>query len=66
MVVVALDRCCGFLEADVVESSKGSSADVFDCVVGDQKLLLRGTNRVRNSNSCSSEVTYYNIWSGSI
>lgn len=42
MVVVALDRRCGFLEADVVESRKGSSADVFDCVVRDQKLLLGG------------------------
>lgn len=41
VVVVALDGCCGFLEADVVESSKGRAADVFDCVVGDEELLLR-------------------------
>lgn len=42
MVVVALDCCCRFLEADVVETSKGSAADVFYCVVRDQKLLLCG------------------------
>ena len=42
VIVVALNCCCGFLEADVVESSKGSSADVFDCVVRDQELLLKG------------------------
>lgn len=41
MVVVALDGRCGFLEADVVKSSKGRAADVFDCVVGDEELLLR-------------------------
>lgn len=41
VVVVALNCCCGFLEADVVESSKGSAADVLYCVVWDQKLLLR-------------------------
>lgn len=42
MVVVALDGGCRFLEADVVESSKRRSADVFDCVIGDQELLLQG------------------------
>lgn len=42
VVVVALNCCCGFLEADVVKSSKGSATDVFDCVVWHQKLLLDG------------------------
>lgn len=45
MVVIALDRCCGFLEADVVESSEGSATDVFDRVIWDQKLLLRATHQ---------------------
>lgn len=40
MIVETLDGCCGLLEADVVETSKGSAADVFDCVVWDKKLLL--------------------------
>lgn len=40
MVVVALNSSCGFLEADVIESGERCAADVFDCVVGDQKLLL--------------------------
>lgn len=57
MVVVALDCCCGFLEADVVESSKGSSADVLNRVVGHQKLLLKGTGR--HINGSTSETTSY-------
>lgn len=45
MVVETLDGGCGLLEADVVETSKGSAADVFDCVVGDEKLLLHSRER---------------------
>jgi len=45
VVVVAFNCCCGFLEADVVEASKGSAADVFDRVVRDQKLLLKRGER---------------------
>lgn len=62
VVVVALDGCCGFLEADVVESSKGRAADVFDSVVGDEELLLR---RVGDGEG-SSEANYCKIRSGSI
>lgn len=40
MVVVPLDRSCGLLETDVIEASKGGSADVFDGVVWDQELFL--------------------------
>lgn len=43
VVVVALNHCCGFLEADVIESGKRCAADVFDCVVGDQELLLEAS-----------------------
>lgn len=41
VVVVALNCCCGFLEANVVKSGKGCAADVFDCVIRDQELLLK-------------------------
>lgn len=47
MVVETLDGGCGLLEADVVETSKGSAADVFDCVVGDEKLLLHSREEER-------------------
>lgn len=40
MVIVALYGGCRLLEADVVEPSKGSTADVFDRVVWDQELFL--------------------------
>lgn len=40
MVVVALNSSCGFLEADVIESGERCAADVFDCVVRDEELLL--------------------------
>lgn len=40
MVIVALYGGCRLLEADVIEPSKGSAADVFDRVVWDQELLL--------------------------
>lgn len=40
VVVETLNGGCGLLEADVVETGKGSATDVFDCVVWDEKLLL--------------------------
>lgn len=40
VIVIALYRCCRFLEAYVIKPSKRSTADVFDGVVGDQELLL--------------------------
>ena len=40
MVIVALDSSCGLLKADVVEACEGGTADVFDGVVWNQKLLL--------------------------
>lgn len=40
MVIVALYGGCRLLEADVIEPSKGSAADVFDRVVWDQELFL--------------------------
>lgn len=40
MVVVPLYGGCGLLEADVVETSEGSTADVFNGVIRDQELLL--------------------------
>lgn len=50
MVVVPLDRSCGLLETDVIEASKGGSADVFDGVVWDQELfLLQPEDRVELS-----------------
>lgn len=54
VVVVALDRCCGFLEANVVKSSKGSATDVFDCVVRDKELLLMMQNRPEITNGMAS------------
>lgn len=41
MVVVPLNRGCGFLEADVIKSGKRSTTDVFDCVIRDKELLLK-------------------------
>jgi hypothetical protein len=40
VVVVPLNGGCGLLEADIVETSKGSTADVFNGVIRDQELLL--------------------------
>lgn len=40
VVIVALYGGRRLLEADVVEASEGSTADVFDRVVWDQELLL--------------------------
>lgn len=40
MVIIALDAGGGLLETDVVETSKGGAADVFDGVIWDQELLL--------------------------
>ena len=50
MVVVALDGGGGLLEADVVEASEGSSADVLDGVVWNQELFLQEpiTTQLRN------------------
>lgn len=45
MVVVALNGRCGFLEADVVESSERCTADVLDGVVGDEELLLEAQTK---------------------
>lgn len=50
MVVVPLNRGCGFLEADVIKSSKRCTTDVFDRVIRDKELLLkRCVDRVRYS-----------------
>lgn len=40
MVIIALNAGGGLLETDVVETSKGGAADVFDGVIWDQELLL--------------------------
>lgn len=40
MVIITLDGCGGLLETDVVETSEGGTADVFDGVIWDQELLL--------------------------
>lgn len=40
MVIIALDSGGGLLETDVVETSKGGAADVFDGVIRNQELLL--------------------------
>jgi hypothetical protein len=40
MIVVSLYGGCGLLEADVVETSEGSTTDVFNGVIRDQELLL--------------------------
>ena len=40
MVVEAFDNGGGLLEADVVKAGERGATDVFDCVVGDQKMLL--------------------------
>lgn len=40
MVIIALDGGGGLLETNVVETSKGGAADVFDGVIWDQELLL--------------------------
>lgn len=49
MVIVALYGGCRLLEADVVEPGKGSTADVFDCVVWNQELFLHTERKVSNS-----------------
>lgn len=49
MVIVALYGGCRLLEADVVEPGKGSTADVFDCVVWNQELFLHADGKVSNS-----------------
>lgn len=41
MVVVPLNRGCGFLEADVIKSGKRCTTDVFYCVIRDKELLLK-------------------------
>lgn len=46
MVVIALYRRCWLLEADVIETSKGSTADVFDGVIWDKELLLHAKHRL--------------------
>lgn len=48
MVVVALNGRCGFLEADVVESSERCTADVLDRVVWDEELLLEMRRPIAN------------------
>lgn len=45
MVVVALNGRCGFLEADVVESSERCTADVLDGVIWDEELLLEAKTK---------------------
>lgn len=50
MVVVSLNCGCGFLEADVIKSSKRRTTDVFDCVIRYKELLLkRWEDRVKYS-----------------
>lgn len=41
MVIVALDSSCGFLKADIIKASERGSADIFDGVVWNEKLLLK-------------------------
>lgn len=40
MVIVPLNSGRGLLETDIIEAGKRGSADVFDSVIWDQKLLL--------------------------
>lgn len=40
MVIVSLNSGRGLLETDIIEAGKRGSADVFDSVIWDQKLLL--------------------------
>lgn len=54
MVVVALNGRCGFLEADVVESSERCTADVLDRVVWDEELLLEAQTRGPMANEAFS------------
>ena len=41
MKVVAFDWIGWLLKADVVEACERRSTDVFNCVIGDEKVLLK-------------------------
>ncbi len=64
VVVVALNRCCGFLEANVVESSEGCAADVFDRVVRNQKLLLNvdGQGEKQQQMQFRGDLLQHKVW----
>jgi hypothetical protein len=40
MIIKALYRGSGFLEANIIESCKGGTIDVLDRVIGNQKMFL--------------------------
>lgn len=40
MIIKAFYRGGGFLEANIVESCKGGTIDIFDRVIGNQKMFL--------------------------